>query len=132
MATLHREANFEASADHIWNRIKDFYGVHTWLPGITATAHDKETKDGRLVTLEGGAQVVEQLVDHGPRMQTYRFVKGPLPLAKYESRLEVHESGKGSRVTWDAKFEPAGATEDEVSKLLAGFYDGGLSALKKG
>lgn len=131
MATLHREATFDASADQVWNRIKDFYKVHEWLPGITSTAPDKDTKNARLVTLDGGAQVVEELVDSGPRMQTYRFVKGPLPLAKYQSRLEVHEAGKGSRVTWDANFEPSGASVEEVTKLLAGFYDSGLDALKK-
>lgn len=131
-ATLHREAEFPVPAEEMWRRVEDFYRVHEWLPGIRATERDTEVARGRLITLDGGAQVVEQLVEEGPRVQRYRFVRGPLPLASYESRFEVHELGPSScRITWDGTLEPKDASEDDVRAMLAAFYDSGLAALAK-
>lgn len=131
MATIHKEQRYDMTADQMWKRIGNFYTIHTWHPAIIKTERAHHVENARRVTLQGGSVIVEQLIDRGPRSHRYRLLSAPLPVRGYEGVISVREAtpATGCLITWDATFEPLGATEAEAVMLVSGLLQAGLDAL---
>ena len=122
-------SHVSASPEKVWNTIGDPGAISNWHPAISSSTLSGEEL---LCTLADGAKIHERIesVDEAGRTYAYSFTESPLPLASYQSTIKVDAEGDGSIVTWDARFEPAGATAEEVTALLAGVYQAGLSSLR--
>ncbi|MBI0293954.1 SRPBCC family protein [Streptomyces sp. PRKS01-29] len=133
MTQLHLKVVSEATPDQVWDRISDFYSIHTWQPLMTATTPDPEHANARRMTLADGGTAVEQLIEQTGRSCRYRLLSGPVPVRDYEAVLAVHDNphGTGALITWDATFEPEGADEDTAVAVMTGILQTGLDALAR-
>ncbi len=129
MAKVLRSKAFDVSADDMWQRVGDFHRMQTWAPGIEK---QEKTEDGRgrRLTLEGGMQMVEQLLDEGERQYSYTIFEGPLPITNYVSTLRVREAGDGACIVeWESEFDSVGIPDDQAEALVGAIYDAGLNGL---
>lgn len=128
MAQVSRLRTYEVSPDEMWGRIGDFHGLHTWHPAVVSST-PVAGGEGRALTLGDGAKVSETRTGEGPRSYSYRIDESPLPVQDYEATIAVRESDGGCEVSWEAQFEPAGASESEAAGIIAGIFDAGLESL---
>src|ERR1700722_7449324 len=124
MANTTVTKRFEVPADEIWERIGDFQRLHEWHPAIANVEPGAEPKL-RNVTMagEGGAQLVERLVDEGPLWQTYVIEGEGGAMRGYRSTIRVSEDGPGACVVeWEGEFEADPDSEAELVQGIRGFY----------
>jgi carbon monoxide dehydrogenase subunit G len=107
----------------VWELVGAFGGLDTWMPGVDACRVDGDTR----ILEVFGMEITERLVrrDDAARLLEYTIVQSPLNLTSHLSRIEVHEHGEGSRVTWHVEASP-----DHLTELLAGTYQQALDAMK--
>jgi hypothetical protein len=132
MTEVHLQVTTPATPAQVWERISDFYAIHTWQPLMTATEPDKEHANARRMTLADGGTAVEQLIEQTGRSCRYRLLSAPLPVRNYEAVIAVHDNpgSAGALITWDATFEPDGADEEAASAVITTVLRTGLDALK--
>jgi len=135
MPSLKLETRLAVSADMLWKTIGGFNALPQWHPSIEKSQTEGEGKGAvRKLKLVGGATLVERLehVSDTERLYRYSIVDSPLPVSNYVSEIRVRDNGDGtSTVEWSGEFEPKGAPEAEVAKMLQGVYQTGLDNLKK-
>ncbi len=129
-----------ASADAVWAKIRDFDGLPTWHPAITAselTAGGSGAEVGavRKLTLGDGGVVVERLLvlDDPDRVCTYEFLENPFGARRYVATIRVSPvtaSGE-TFVEWWAEFDAEAADEERLTGFFAdGVYATGIGALQ--
>lgn len=129
-----------ASADDVWEIVRQFNGLPSWHPMIA----ESEIEDGRTaqevgavrnLTLADGAQVSERLLilDDDDRTYTYAFTDpGPMPVRSYRSTVRVAPiTATGEAfIEWWAWFDSdADVEQDMTNTFAAGVYGGGIEAL---
>lgn len=131
MATASASIDIPASADQVWKLIGGFHGLPDWLPFIASSEASEAGRVRRLQTVDG-AVVVEQLevFDNAAKTYSYSIVQSPFPATDYLATIRVEAQGEGARVTWSGRFAPVGVSEEEVTALFGGIYQGGLEALR--
>jgi hypothetical protein len=131
MATASASIDIPASADQVWQLIGGFDSLPDWLPFIPKS---ELSEGGRVRSLQtaDGAVVVERLeaFDNAAKTYSYSILQAPFPATDYLATLRVETQGQGARVTWSGRFAPVGVSEEEVTALFAGIYQGGLQALR--
>jgi carbon monoxide dehydrogenase subunit G len=122
MAKATAELQMKASPDAVWEVVRDFHGLDSWMPGIESS---RSEGDDRILSMLG-MEIREHLVklDDPGRAITYSITEGA-PVETHEATITVHENGAGSRVTWDVEASP-----DEMSSLMQGIYQQSLEALR--
>lgn len=129
MAKVQKSKAFDMSADDMWQRVGDFHRLQTWLPGIEKEERIDDGRKRRL-TLGGGMQMVEQLLDQTERQYTYSIDEGPLPIANYVSTLRVRPAGESACVVeWESEFDPVGISDEQAQAIVEAIYDSGLNGL---
>jgi carbon monoxide dehydrogenase subunit G len=134
MAKIAVEADYAASAAKVWERLGDFGGIGSWMPGV-ANCEVAGSGVGATRTISmGPMKVVERLESFDPaaRRLSYSIVEGPMPTRDYLATIEVRETAPGRcHVDWTASFElPPGLGEEQVRGALQGAYGGALKALR--
>ena len=131
------EVQLAAPPAKTWAVIKDFQRWQTWHPAFATTEITKGEGNAkgtvRVLATRDGAKFTEELLSHdaASRSYQYRIIESPLPISGYVSKIEVKESGSGSRVVWSSSFTVnAGASDEEMKKTIAGVYRAGLDSLK--
>ncbi|MGN9794964.1 SRPBCC family protein [Streptomyces sp. OZ13] len=124
-----------ASPDEVWDLIGGFDALPDWLPYIPESTALEGGRVRRLKNPEGDV-IVERLVDfnEAERHYSYAILEAPFPVNGYVSTLRVHAvPGRDdvAEVQWSGRFNPKGATEDEVVDPFTGIYGDGLDALHK-
>ncbi|MEU1874388.1 hypothetical protein RKD37_001033 [Streptomyces ambofaciens] len=124
-----------ASPDKVWSLIGGFDALPDWLPYIPESTALEGGRVRRLANPDGNV-IVERLVDfnEAERHYSYAILEAPFPVNGYVSTLRVHAvPGRDdvAEVQWSGRFNPDGATEDEVVDLFTGIYTDGLDALRK-
>lgn len=131
MATASASIDIPASADQVWQLIGGFDSLPDWLPFIPKS---ELSEGGRVRSLQtaDGAVVVERLeaFDNAAKTYSYSILQAPFPATDYLATIRVETQGQGARVTWSGRFAPVGVSEEEVTALFAGIYQGGLQALR--
>jgi hypothetical protein len=136
MAEVRVTEEVEAPAQAVWDLLGDFGGVAKWSGSITSCEVEGQGVGAvRTLGMPGGLTLRERLESYEPaaRRLSYSIVEpAPLPMTGYLSQLEVRDGGSGRcTVDWHGKFEPKGAPEEQVAKLVRGIYTGGIAAVKK-
>lgn len=122
-----------ASPDRVWSLIGGFDALPDWLPYIPESTALEGGRVRRLKNPEGEV-IIERLVDFNEteRHYSYAILQAPFPVNGYVSTIRVHAvpgQENVAEVQWSGRFNPEGATEDEVVDLFAGIYRDGLAAL---
>lgn len=132
MATASAFIDIPASADQVWQLIGGFNSLPDWLPFIPMS---ELSEGGRVRSLQtaDGAVIIERLqrFDDSGKTYSYSIVQAPFPATEYLATIRVEAQGEGARVTWSGRFEPVGVSDEEVTALFSGIYEGGLQALRK-
>ena len=126
-------------ADTVWRIVRDFDGLPTWHPAISASeledgAHTDQVGAVRRLTLADGGEVRERLValDDRERRLTYSILDSPFPVRDYRSTIRVFPvtSTGDSFVAWSVLFD---CDLDEAERLGTLFgrdvFGTGLSGL---
>lgn len=139
----------DASADTVWNIIRDFGSAHTWLPMVQSTEAEGGNEPGATRTLVLGpdARVHEVLKKHDDAKMMYQYRipvdthdVNVLPVNNYSSTITVKSTGDNSaEVTWKGAFyrgypnnDPPPELNDEAAvAAVTGVYQAGLAELKK-
>jgi hypothetical protein len=129
-----------AAPAKVWDIIKAFDSIATWLPPAASSPADHGTEIGsvRVITLKapGDPTVTEKLTAHSDaaRSYSYAIVKVDpkvLPVTNYVSTIAVSPTSGGSLVTWRGSFLPAAGVDKETAeKAVAGVYRAGLDEIK--
>lgn len=138
----------DATAEQVWEVIKDFGNAHSWLPMVESTSSEGGNEPGakRVLTLDGGAKVYETLKKYDDDRMKYSY-KIPvsthdvniLPVNNYSSTISVKAQGDKCTVTWKGGFyrgypnndPPPELNDDAAVAAVSGLYQAGLAHLKK-
>lgn len=139
----------DASAETVWNVIKDFGNAHTWLPMVESTESEGGNEPGatRTLILGPNAEVHEVLKKYNADKMMYQYRipvdthdVNVLPVNNYSSTITVKATGDNSaEVTWKGAFyrgypnnDPPPELNDEAAvAAVTGVYQAGLAELKK-
>jgi hypothetical protein len=120
-----------ASAEQIWSIIGDFGSIADWHPAILASP----TKGNvRILSLDGGVEVQEEVVEHSDadRYYVYTILSSPFPMTDYRSRLSVSADGSGARMDWTGEFQTATAEDAATFEgVFRGVYHSGMESIRE-
>jgi hypothetical protein len=135
MGQVSVKVSIPASADKVWQTLRDFGGLNKWAPGIVGLSLQGAGVGAvRTLTYQDGARVVERLesLNDASRLLSYTILESTLPLEGYVASLTVRDLGAaGCEVEWFSTFGAKGAAEQEVSRMLEVGYRKALSGLQK-
>lgn len=128
---VEESVNLNVKPAAVWALLGDYNGLYRWHPAVAASDRDDKV---RVLTLGNGAQITETLLDQNDEQRSYSYQidKSPLPVADYESEINVKAGANGgSVVTWKSSFNAAGTSDQEAAKVIRGVYRAGLGNLEK-
>ena len=123
MGSAEAVVSISRAPEDVWAVAGDFGGLDGWMPGVESCRADG---DLRILSVLG-MEISEKLMrrDDTERVLEYSIVESPLSAEHHLGRLQVHEEGPGSRVTWYVEVTP-----DQLTNILVGTYQQALEALK--
>lgn len=126
MASIHKEISLAASADAVWDVVRDVGAVHTrFAPGfVTDTAMDGP--DERIVTFANGFVAREVIVDVDAGRRRLAYSARSERIAHHNASFQVLADGAGSRLVWIADVLPA-----EAAVTVGTMMDEGIAAAKR-
>jgi Polyketide cyclase / dehydrase and lipid transport len=115
--------SISAAPDAVWALAGDFGGLDGWMPGVDSCRLEGDIR----VLSVLGMEISEKLVrrDDAERILEYSIIESPLAAEHHLGRVQVHDEGAGSRVTWYVEVTP-----DQLTDLLLGTYQQALDTLK--
>lgn len=125
-----------ASADTVWNYIRDFYNFEEWQPHIVSTA--KGEKEGeRVVQMKRGNTVLDRIatLDDANRVLAYEMVPdqvlppGVPRLEGFLATFKVNEVGANSQVDYTIVVEVPEPMREMAEKGMGGDIAGALQGL---
>lgn len=139
MAEVYISSVIDASADTVWQVIRDFNALPDWHP-LIASSRIEEGRTGdqvgcvRAFELKDGARLREQLVglsDYDYSC-TYSILESEMGVSNYIATLKLTPITDGNRTfaEWSASFDCDPEAESElVSTIGEGVFAGGFKAL---
>lgn len=123
MSSAEASVSISRPPDAVWALVGDFGGLDGWMPGVDSSRLEG---DVRILSVLG-MEISEKLVrrDDSERILEYSIIDSPLAAEHHLGRVQVHEDGSGSRVTWFVDVSP-----DHLTDLLLGTYQQALDTLK--
>lgn len=140
MIRVYTSSVIDASADAVWNVIRDFNALPAWHPLIVDSKIENaqpSDKVGcvRAFRLRDGGFIREQLLclsDYDYQC-TYAILESPMPLSNYIATLKLVPVTDGNRsfAEWSAEFDCDVARERELAQNIGqGVFQAGFDALK--
>jgi carbon monoxide dehydrogenase subunit G len=123
-----------ASAERVWELVRDFGGVERYAAGIEkCTVEGQGIGAVRTLGLAGGLSLQERLeaFDDAGRRLSYAIVAGPIPVTDYLATIEVRDEGSSCRIDWSSTFEPKGISDDQARRMIEGVYKGGIVGIQR-
>ena len=146
-----------AAPEKVWAMVKDFGGLHNWLPAVASTELTDEKTRVLTIAAEGNPTITEVLLksDDEKMLLNYKITDMTvvktitfnskdtpyytLPVSTYKAWLTVKAVDGGSEVQWKAKFYrsfmdnppvPEGQSDKEAANTIKGIFTAGLANLK--
>ncbi|MDF1523921.1 MAG: SRPBCC family protein [Trueperaceae bacterium] len=135
MVEIHVERTLEVPAQRVWEALRSFEGIETYLPMI-ARSEVRGSGAGavRVCTTQDGGSIQERLesLDDAAMRLVYTIVDGPMPIEDYRSTMHVRAAGdERCTVSWSCTFEAAPEAAEELRGMFTGVYTDGLAGLEK-
>ncbi|OUR85472.1 MxaD protein [Methylophaga sp. 42_8_T64] len=151
------KVTINAAPDKVWAMVKDFGGLHNWLPAVASTELTDEKTRVLTVAAEGNPTITEVLIksDDEKMLLNYKItgmtvVKTitfnskdtpyfTLPVATFKSWISVKAVDGGSEVLWKSKFYrsfmdnppvPEGQSDKDSVNAVKAYVTTGLENLK--
>jgi ribosome-associated toxin RatA of RatAB toxin-antitoxin module len=127
MASIRREVDIEASAEKVWDAMRDVGALHTRLCPSFVVDTKMEAKDVRLVTFANGRQARELIVsvDDTARRVCWAIVDDPF--VHYNGAAQVTPlNDSACRFTWLSDLLPNG-----LEPTVAAMIEAGIAAIKR-
>jgi carbon monoxide dehydrogenase subunit G len=126
MASIRRETQVAASAEQIWEVVRDIGAIHRRLvPGFVTDC--RLEGDARIVTFGNGVVAREVIVDLDDAARRLAWSATGGRLTHHNASLQVFAEGEGrSRLVWIADLLP-----HEMAQPIAGMIDEGMRVMKK-
>ncbi|RCW43179.1 polyketide cyclase/dehydrase/lipid transport protein [Halopolyspora algeriensis] len=141
MAKAYASAVIAATADRVWQIVRDFNGLPEWHPAIASSEIEGSRPSAevgcvRRLTMRDGGTVRERLtaLDDLDRSYTYEIVEGPFPIRRYLATIRVAEiTATGSAFAeWYAHYDADAADEPELDRTFSvGVFAAGLQGLSR-
>jgi hypothetical protein len=137
MAQVRVTADFELSADHLWERIGKIDGLADWHPGFrSCTVEGSGVGAKRTSVIPSGDELVEKIteIDDAGRSYSYTMIDSHVNFGSFQATLRAFDRGEGkSSAEWVADFTvlPGGErSEEEVVEVLGFVFQEGFDSLK--
>jgi Polyketide cyclase / dehydrase and lipid transport len=124
MALITIDTGVAASADHVWDALRDWGALHERLAPGFAVATVVDGSD-RLVTFFNGVTLRERIleVDDDQRRLVWSIVDGPY--SQHKGTAEVRATDDGALFSWTAEVAP-----DETAARTREMMERGSAAIK--
>ena len=128
MASIRREMVVAASAEQIWEVVRDIGEIHHRLvPGFVTDCRLEEAGEARIVTFGNGLVVREAIVDLDDTARRLAWSATGGQLSHYNASMQVFADGdQRSRMVWIADLLP-----HEAAGAIGAMIDEGMRVMKK-
>ena len=125
MASIRREISIAATAERVWDALRDVGALHTRLvPGFVTDC--RLDSDARVVTFANGIVAREVIVDVSDEQRRIAWTAVGGRLTHHNASAQVFAEGQSSRVVWIADLLP-----HEMAPAIAGMIEQGLAAMQQ-
>lgn len=126
MASISKETTIDASAESVWDAVRDFGAVHIRLaPGFVTNA--KMDGADRMVTFVSGNTVREVLIDCDDAKKRLAYSIVNERFKHHSASVQISEDGNNRcRFVWTADMLP-----NELAPFIDAQMDLGMAAMKK-
>ena len=141
MARAYASSVIDASAQKVWERVRDFNGLPKWHPRIQESRIEDALPSDKIgcirnFTLQNGDNIREQLLGLSDYdlFYTYAILESPMPLTDYLATLRLTPVTDGERcfAEWSAEFNCSPDDENDlVNGISTNVFLGGFDALKR-
>lgn len=112
----------------VWEAIGGWCAIKDWHPAIKEC---EATGEKRVLTTGDGGKINETQTGKDEMSYSYIITESPLPVENYKAKVSVAKGADGgSKVSWDASFDPKGDAK-KAEETIAGIFDAGLANVKK-
>lgn len=119
----------KAAPADVWTKVGGWCAIKDWHPAVAGC--DASKQGYRTLTLKDGAKIVEKLTKTGKNSYSYAIIESPLPVKNYSATFTAKADSLGSTdLTWIAKFDAKGKTEQEAAAVITGIFEAGLKNIK--
>lgn len=125
MASIHKDIILAASADAVWDAVRDFGAVHTRLaPGFVIDA--RKDDDARIVTFANGVTAREVLVDCDNAWRRLVYAIANERIRHYNAAVQIVDEGdRQTRFLWTIDLLP-----HDIAPYISAQMDLGIEAMK--
>ena len=125
MASIYKEIRVRASAERVWDRLRDFYALHERLaPGFVTAC--RAEPGARVITFENGLVVREVLVSSDDPRQRLSYTVAGGKAAHHHASAQVFAEAEGEcRFVWITDVLP-----DELAAGIEPMMDRGCAVMK--
>ena len=91
MAEILIQQSFSVPGSKVWEVLRDFGGISSWMPGL-AGCETKGEGIGAVRTIEMGSSIIRErceALDDDERSLSYSIIEGPLPVEDYIAIIDV-------------------------------------------
>ncbi len=126
MASIHKEIRLAASADDVWDAVRDVGNIHTRLcPGFLTDCR-MDGPDARIVTFGNGMVVKELIIDLDEKARRVAWSAVGGRMSHHNASMRIFAEAADCRAVWIADLLP-----NDLAGAIAGMIDQGLAAMKK-
>ena len=141
MIKVYVSSVIDASADNVWQRIRDFNALPLWHPAIADSRIENSDASDRVGCIRhfhtrDGGLIRERLLGLSDYDFTcsYEILESPMGVSDYVATLKLTPITDGNRcfAEWSAEFDCAQGRESELTQTIgSGVFQGGFDALKR-
>jgi Polyketide cyclase / dehydrase and lipid transport len=131
----------DASADSVWQRVRDFNALPVWHPAIADSRIENNEPSDRIGCVRhfhtrDGGMIRERLLalSDFDFSCVYEILESPMGVDNYVATLKLTPITDGARcfAEWSAEFDCAPGRERELNDTIGtGVFQGGFDALKR-
>ena len=141
MVRVYTSSVIDASAESVWEVVRDFNALSRWHPLIVDSRIENNQASDKVgcireIRLRDGGRIREQLLTLSDfdYQCTYSILESPMPLTNYIATLKLTPITDGNRAfaEWSAEFDCDEAQERELAENIGQtVFQAGFNALKQ-
>lgn len=128
------EEKVEAERKAMWDKVGGWCAISEWHPAVEKCVESKEgDATFRTLTLKGGGEIKEKLLETGSMSYKYAIISSPLPVKNYEAQFSVTPDDDDLdelNVVWSATYDAEGKPDKEARGVIDGIFKDGLASIK--